>query len=460
MSKKVSFFSLIILIVASIDNMKNLPAAALMGGDLLVFFPLAALIFLLPTALISAELSAAYPTEGGIYKWVGMAFGKKWAFVAIWLQWINTMIWYPTMLAFIASSLAYIINPTWAQNKAYLAMTSLAIFWALTALNLRGIRISTLLNNSLALAGIVFPLLILIFLGFLWFINGHPMHIEFKKGMLNLSQSTSWISLIAILASFLGMELSSVHVNDIRNPQKNFPKALLCACAFILLSMGGGALAIAVVLPGQEINLVSGIMQVFASIFQAFGLSQWTPFLTCLIAGGSIGTMINWIISPAKGLLESAADGFLPSFFARKNRYGVASNILITQAILVSLFSLFFLLEPNVTSYFWFLTALSTELYMLMYLLMFSSALILRYRNPIRAVFQIPGGNYGLIITCGLGILGSLATIIVSFLPSTNLENGESWHYLLKIGLGNVIALSPIILFYLYSKLKKTVIET
>jgi glutamate:GABA antiporter len=104
MNKKVSFFSLVVLIVAAIDNMKNLPAAALMGSDLLLFFPLAALIFLLPTAFISAELSASYPTEGGIYKWVGMAFGKKWALVAIWLQWINTMVWYPTMLAFIARS--------------------------------------------------------------------------------------------------------------------------------------------------------------------------------------------------------------------------------------------------------------------------------------------------------------------------------------------------------------------
>jgi glutamate:GABA antiporter len=351
------------------------------------------------------------------------------------------------------------VNPDWAQNKAYLVTTSLAIFWILTGLNLKGIRVSALLNNILALLGIALPLLILIILASLWVLKGYPVQIEFKRALPNLTKSTTWISLIAILASFLGMELSAVHVNDIRQPQKNFPKAFLCACTFILLSMGGGALAIALVLPQKEIDLVSGIMQVFAGILQAFGLTKWTPFLICLIAAGSIGTMINWIISPAKGLQEASVDGFLPPFFARQNRSGVASKILITQAILVSLFSLLFLLEPNVNSYFWLLTALSTELYMLMYLLMFSAALVLRHRNPVKGAFQIPGGMYGLGVTCLLGIVGSLVTIIVSFLPSTNIENGESIYYILKIGLGNVITLFPIILFYLYSKMKKAKVE-
>src|ERR1700683_2627598 len=105
MTKKISFFSLVILIVAAIDNMRNLPAAALFGSSLPFFFVFSAIVFLIPTALVSAELSAAFPEKGGVYHWVDMAFGKKWAMAAIWLQWINTMVWYPTFLSFVAGVL-------------------------------------------------------------------------------------------------------------------------------------------------------------------------------------------------------------------------------------------------------------------------------------------------------------------------------------------------------------------
>ena len=71
--------------------------------------------------------------------------------------------------------------------------------------------------------------------------------------------------------------------------------------------------------------------------------------------GGSIGTMINWLISPAKGLLHAAEFGFLPAFFTRKNKAGVASNILLAQACLVSLVFLVFLLEPSINGFYWFL---------------------------------------------------------------------------------------------------------
>src|SRR5437867_3921262 len=111
MHKKISFFSLVILIIAAIDNIRNLPAAALFGSTLIFFFVLSAIIFLIPTALISAELSAAFPDKGGVYQWINKAFGKKWAMAAIWLQWINTMVWYPTMLSFVAGTLSYLINP-------------------------------------------------------------------------------------------------------------------------------------------------------------------------------------------------------------------------------------------------------------------------------------------------------------------------------------------------------------
>ncbi len=166
MTKKISFYSLVILIIAAIDSIRNLPAAALFGSSMIFFFVFSALVFLIPTAFIAAELSATFPEKGGVYHWVRTAFGEKWAMLAIWLQWINTMAWYPTILSFIAGTAAYLINPELAQNKAYLVSFILIVFWGLTLINLKGLHISALINNICAMIGTIIPMIFLITLGY------------------------------------------------------------------------------------------------------------------------------------------------------------------------------------------------------------------------------------------------------------------------------------------------------
>ena len=460
-SKKISLVSLTILIIAAIDNMRNLPAAALFGSSLIFFFIFSAIIFLIPTSLVAAELSASFPENGGICNWVNLAFGKRWAMVAIWLQWINTMVWYPTMLSFIAGTLAYLIDPELAQNKTYLISCILIIFWSLTWINLKGIHISTLVNTVCCAFGTMIPLVFLIILGGIWVFTGQPLQINLSLDNIipPLGQSTSWISLIAIMASFLGMELSGVHVNDIKNPQRNFPRAVLLATLFIFISMTLGSLSIAFVLPEKEINLVSGVMQMFSNFFNAFGLQPLIPVITLMIVVGSIGTMINWLISPAKGLLQAAEFGFLPEFFTRKNKAGVAKNILLAQGILVSAFCLLFFLEPTVNGFYWFLTALSTELYMMMYVLMFGAAIMLRYKYVTEHIaFKIPGGKLGIWIVALLGLCGCLLTIVVSFIPPDYIILESSVGYFYMICIGNLLTLAPIALFFLYQKKKSNLI--
>lgn len=458
MTKKISFYSLVILIIAAIDSIRNLPAAALFGSSMIFFFVFSALVFLIPTAFIAAELSATFPEKGGVYHWVRTAFGEKWAMLAIWLQWINTMAWYPTILSFIAGTAAYLINPNLAQNKAYLVSFILIVFWGLTLINLKGLHISALINNVCAMIGTIIPMIFLITLGIIWVSKGQPLQIHLDTDHLipSLSQSTNWISLIAIMASFLGMELSGVHVNDIREPQKNFPRAVLLASFFIFATMVLGSLAIAFVLPEKDINLVSGVMQVFSNFFEVFGIQVLTPVLTLMIVVGSIGSITNWLISPAKGLLHAAEFGFLPRFFTHKNKAGVASHILLAQAILVSLFCLIFLLVPSVNAFYWFLTALSTELYMIMYILMFSSAVKLHYSYVNRPkTFKIPGKHWGMWITALLGLFGCTTTIIVSFFPPGNVDIGSSARYLSMICIGNILTISPVFLFYWYKRRKQ-----
>ena len=130
-------FALVMLITGSIDSIRNLPATALFGSALIFFFIFSAIVFLIPAALVSAELSSTWTEKGGIYHWVKLAFGEKIAFLAIWLQWINTMVWFPTVLSFMAATAAYLFAPSLVQNKAYLITLILSMFWLLTWVNLK-----------------------------------------------------------------------------------------------------------------------------------------------------------------------------------------------------------------------------------------------------------------------------------------------------------------------------------
>ncbi len=455
MKKKITLFSLTLLTITAVDSIRNLPSSALFGSSVIFFFCLGAVLFLIPIALVAAELSSIFHDKGGVYHWINKAFGNKTAMLAIWLQWINTMVWYPTILLFIAGSIAYLFDPSLASSPTYTISVVLILFWALTFVNLFGLNLSARLNEILGLVGTIFPLLFLIGLGVAWIILGKPMQITFSALAIfpHWASSYTWVSLISVMASFLGMELSGVHINEIDNPQRNFPKAVFLSSFFILFTMLFGSLSIAMVLPREEINLIAGVLQVFSSIFALFHMEWCIPILTILIVIGSIGNMINWLISPAKGLLHAAEFGFLPPFFTKQNRYGVASRILITQAIFVSAFCLVYFLIPSINAFYWFLTALSASLYMIVYILLFLAAIFLHYRYVDRPkAFKVPGGTAGIWITTLLGLIGCSLTIFVGFFAPDTIHIESKTRYALMFGIGNLSMIAPVLLFYLYKR--------
>src|ERR1700753_2570263 len=97
---KLNVFVLAMLSLAVVISLRNLPLTAEYGFGSPFFYILAALIFMIPYALVSAELASGWPKEGGVFIWVKEALGDRWGFLAIWMQWFHNMTWYPAMLAF------------------------------------------------------------------------------------------------------------------------------------------------------------------------------------------------------------------------------------------------------------------------------------------------------------------------------------------------------------------------
>jgi amino acid transporter len=454
MQKKLSLFSLVLLIVAAIDSIRTLPTTAFFGESLVFFFILSALIFLVPVAFISAEFSSRYPEQGGVFHWIRQAFGEKTGVLGVWLQWINTMIWYPTMLLFIAGTAAHLINPALAENKVFLVSTTVALFWGLTLLNLKGIHVSAKINSFCGTIGTLFPMILLISLGIGWMLLENPLSISYSLDAMipSFSLEHNGGAIVTIMASFLGMELAGVHVNDILNPQKNFPKAIGYSVLILLGTLIFGALSIATVIPNTEIRFVDGIMQTFTSFFDAFHIPFLTPILAVLIIVGGLGGSINWLLSPAKGLLQTAEYGFLPNFLIVKNSHGVSVRILVLQAVFVSVLCFSINLLPTINAFYWFLMALSTGLYMLMYMLLFIAALKLG-RPPKDALnYQIPLGFRT--ISCIAGLFACLLTILVVFQPSPEANVGSALRYGGLIAAGLIAMVAPVALLWFYKEKK------
>jgi amino acid transporter len=452
MANKLNTIALTLLITGAIDSIRNLPAAALFGSSLVFFFIFAAVMFLIPSALVSAEL-AANVDEGGIYQWVRLAFGERAGFFAVWLQWVNNLVWFPTILSFIAGTAAYLIDPALAQNQYYLVCVILAGFWLLTIVNLRGIRLSSKFTSLCAICGLIIPMAFIIILLIAWFVMGKPLQIHLTTTSIfpDIKNVDSWVALTAIMLGFAGMELATVHIKDVNKPQHTFPKALAFSSVIILITMILGSLAIAFVLPYNQINLVNGTIQTFAYFLSAYHLNWLTPVLTLMLVVGSLGGVISWVISPIKGLAQAAEHGFMPTFFQKQNKHGVPQNLLISQAVLVSMVCTAFLFLPSVNGSFWLLTALTTQLYILMYGLMFLCALRLRKKmNYSAKTFSIPGKQLGLWTICLLGLAGCFITLIIGFIPPSNINIGSKLYYEALFCSGIFAMLAPVCFFYWY----------
>lgn len=454
---RLSTLSLVLLITGAVDSIRTLPAAAWFGSELIFFFIFAALIFLIPVGLVSAELSTIWPEEGdGIYGWVKHAFGKKMAFVTIWLQWINTLVWYPSMLVFISSTLAYLVDPKLTENTFLVTSISILEFWIITFIAQNSLKFSAQIAGICAVLGMMIPMGLVIGLGILWVALGHPWAISLNWAHLvpKFSHQESWISLTAIMTAFLGMELAAVHVRQINNPQSTYPKAILYSVILILITMIFGSLSIAIVLPRSEINLVLGVLQTCSVFLAQYHLLSLFKILLVLIFLGTSGSLINWVLSPSKGMSFAAQDGFIPPWLAKRAEDGTPKNLLWIQAAIVTLLCLSFKLLPSINAIYWFFTALSTELYLCMYVFMFLAAMVIKRRYPqLARPFKIPGGKLGFYLTCVLGLIGCFITLYIGFFPpqeALQLQHPEL--YTLYFCLGLIIMPSPIFLGLLYQR--------
>ena len=104
---------------------------------------------------------------------------------------------------------------------------------------------------------------------------------------------------------------------------------------------------------------------------------------------------------------------------------------------------------PSVNTSYWILVAMASELYLVMYILMFIAAIRLRYTHPHNERhYRIPGGRLGMWLVAGIGILGSLFAIIVGLFPPSQIDTGKVLSYeTILIGGTALFCIVPLVIF-------------
>lgn len=184
---KLGVFTLAIMNVTAVVSLRGLPAEAVYGLSSAFYYLFAAIVFLIPTSLVAAELAAMFQDkQGGVFRWVGEAYGKKWGFLAIWVQWIESTIWYPTVLTFGAVSIAFIgmndaHDMTLASNKMYTLVVVLIIYWLATFISLKGLSWVGKVAKVGGIVGTIIPAALLIILGIVYLASGGHSNMDFHS---------------------------------------------------------------------------------------------------------------------------------------------------------------------------------------------------------------------------------------------------------------------------------------
>ena len=441
---KLSVTTLAIMNITAVVSLRGLPAEAVYGLSSAFYYLFAAIVFLIPTAMVAAELAAMFSDkQGGVFRWVGEAFGAKTGFLAIWLQWIESTIWYPTVLTFGAVSIAYIgmndaSDAVLASNKVFTLVTVLAIYWIATFIAMKGLGWVGKISKWGGLIGTIIPAGLLIVLGGLYLATGGHNYMDMSQSFFpDLSKLDNIVLASSIFLFYAGMEMMGVHVMDVNNPSKNYPKAVIIGslatvCIFVL-----GTFALGFVIPSKDINLTQSLLIGFDNYFRHFHMSWAGPIMAIALMFGVLASVLTWVAGPSKGIFAVGKAGYLPPFFQKTNSSGVQKNILLVQGGIVTLLSLLFVVMPSVQSFYQILSQLTIRLSLIMYMLMFAAAIVLRYKmKDTPRPFRLGKGNGLMWLLGAVGFAGSLLAFVLSFIPPSQINTGNNavWYSVLIIG--------------------------
>lgn len=443
---RITWIALAMMTVGSVGYLGSTPATSVLGLASVFVYVVPALLFLLPVSLVAAELASGWP--GGVYNWVEEGVSAPMGLVAVWCQFAQTIFYYPALLAYVAGTLAYVIDPHLAGNGVYNAVLIIVLFWGGVLVTSRGTSLAARLSSGGTLIGTLIPAAILVALGIAYLAQGNPSAAPMTASHI-VPAWAGFGSIVLIVNSFFtyaGIEVNAVHVDELEHPGRDYPKSIFVAVALVLAVFILPTLAIAWVVPAHQISFTAGLMQAFDALLNHFGIGFAVPVIAIALAVGALAGMVAWLDGPSEGLLRIGREqGFLPPFFQRVNGRGIEVRILAAQGTVVTLIAVLYAFIPSVTHAYWIFAVMATQVYLIMYVLMFLAAVRLRRSQPDRPRgYRAPA----LVVLCVVGAASSVAAFAIGFVPPSQFGSSSPVLYgaAILVGIVAIGILPPLVM--------------
>lgn len=401
--------------VCAILVIDTLTPAASVGVSSMTWWIIILVFFFIPYGLITAELGSAYPEQGGLYIWIKNAFGNRWAARSSWYYWVNVALWMPSVYIMFAGVFRQLFFPGLSMSMQIvmgIILTWITVWVGIVSLDTSkwipniGAFLKVFIMSFIGIAGIIYALR-----------NGSANDFTFQAMMPEMNEGLKFLP--AILFSFMGFELMSGAGEEMENPGRDIPKAIIesgiMIAAFYLL----GTLGILLALPVEQIGLIDGFIDTLRLFL---GEGTYGKLLVLILGVGILYTffanVVTWNMGANRTAAEAAKEGELPRSLGKLhpvNNTPVNAFIYtgIISTVVIVLYGFF---AQTAEDLFWSLFAFSSIIFLMPYLAIFPAFIKLRITDPDRhRPYRIPGKpwvGWLLSILCFLFILQAIILFV------------------------------------------------
>jgi amino acid transporter len=417
------FWDVLLFNIATVLGPRWIAAAAHNGTSSISLWILSAIFFFLPSSLVIIELSTRFPDEGGIYTWAKEAFGEFHGFVTGWTYWVYTFFYFPGLLMASAAMSAYVGGSGaahLAQNRTFLLVGSFVILFAAVFLNIIGLNVGKWLQNAGGV-GTYVPLLMLVGIaGYLWHVHGAAEHFTWAA----MRPSWNWQTVNfwpQIAFAFTGLELCSAMSEEVRDPRRTFPRAIIGSGVLIALMYAAGTVALLGILPAESVDPKSGVFQALTVASTALKIGAFGIIAAILVTFGNAGGVGSTVAGVARVPFVVGVDRYMPEAFSKIHpKWKTPWVSILVQAVISGIILLLIQLNETVNGAYQILVDATVILYFIPFLYMFAAVIKLAYRanrGSGESIVLIPGGRFGVWIAGSLGFVVVLGGIVLSMIP-------------------------------------------
>jgi len=414
--KVLGFWDLTFFSFCAIFGVEAIATSAAIGPSAIFWWLICIVGYFLPFGLIAAELGSTYTEQGGIYIWIKRGLGKKWAARSIWYYWVALPLWVPAIYIAIAEIIGHMFFPS--MNLWVQILIGIIMIWVAVGINLLPLGVSKWIPNFGAITRLVVIIGMLV-TAIIYFLKNGCFANEINLANMMPNLNTAIVFIPIIIYNLEGCELISAASGEMKNPARDIPKAVILSAVVIASLYLITTFAVWVVIPISEINVASGILQVFTITFSGHWMQQViTVVLGLLISSTLFAEIVTWNLGENRTVAEAAKNGELPKILGKVTKRmapigaSIVSGVISTAVIIIYGF-----IAKNAGELFWHVVSFSLVIGLFSYLMLFPSFIASRIKDKnIKRPYRVPGTNWFAILLAVMAeifILIALSVLII-----------------------------------------------